>query len=292
MNDAIRRNFFGGFALAVLCLAGSSAHADPALWVVEGKNSKVYLFGSVHVLPEGGFAIQGELDKAWRDAEIVCREVDTTAIDEAETMALTIQYAIDPEGRGLFDLLGPDAGRARALAATAGVDLAQLAPFEPWFAGLTVTLVALKQNGFDVEHGVEQIIDGAARKDGKASCGLETLEEQLGMLDGLPQDMQREMLMQSLSEAGEIKTIMGRLVDAWREGDMAALAGFLEDDFAEYPELAEGLVYARNERWVGQVNRMLEGDDDVLLVVGALHLAGPRGLPALLKDRGLRIRRL
>ncbi len=34
---------------------------------------------------------------------------------------------------------------------------------------------------------------------------------------------------------------------------------------------------------------MLEGEDDVLLVVGAMHLVGPRGLPALLKERGFRV---
>ena len=36
---------------------------------------------------------------------------------------------------------------------------------------------------------------------------------------------------------------------------------------------------------------MLEGEDDVLLVVCAMHLVGPRGLPALLEDRGFRVER-
>jgi uncharacterized protein YbaP (TraB family) len=36
---------------------------------------------------------------------------------------------------------------------------------------------------------------------------------------------------------------------------------------------------------------MLDGGGDVLLVVGALHLVGPRGLPALLAERGYRVRR-
>jgi uncharacterized protein YbaP (TraB family) len=37
---------------------------------------------------------------------------------------------------------------------------------------------------------------------------------------------------------------------------------------------------------------MLGGDEDVLLVVGAMHLVGERGLPALLKTRGLKVERL
>jgi uncharacterized protein YbaP (TraB family) len=36
---------------------------------------------------------------------------------------------------------------------------------------------------------------------------------------------------------------------------------------------------------------MLGGDEDVLVVVGAMHLVGERGLPALLSDRGFRVTR-
>ena len=55
-------------ALAALLLPFGVASADPALWSVSGKSNTVYLFGSVHLLPEGGFAIDGELERAYRDA--------------------------------------------------------------------------------------------------------------------------------------------------------------------------------------------------------------------------------
>ena len=40
-------------------------------------------------------------------------------------------------------------------------------------------------------------------------------------------------------------------------------------------------------RW----REMLRGDDDVLVVVGAMHLVGERGLPALLEKRGFVVQR-
>ncbi|HXV39418.1 MAG TPA: TraB/GumN family protein [Steroidobacteraceae bacterium] len=278
-------------ALALLGLVAVAAEARPALWEVEGRGNRVFLFGSVHVLPRGGFAIEGPLADAFAEAESVCLEVDTSQLPESEVAALTLARAIDPEGRTLFDLLGADADRARAMAAMAGVELAPFAQFEPWFVGLTVALVALQQHGFDVEHGVETIIEQAADRDGKKRCGLETLDQQLGFLDGLEPGMQHEILLQTLAEASDIETEMQAMLAAWQDGDIDALAQQLEEDFEDYPGLDERLIYERNARWAEQLEAMLDGGDDVLLVVGALHLAGPRGLPALLERRGFKVRR-
>ena len=276
-------------ALAVMLLPFAAAVAAPPVWVVTGKNNTVYLFGSVHVLQEGGFRIEGELEKAYRNAERVCLEIDIAALKPETTLSVTLERAIDPEGRGLYDLLGSSAGRVREAATTAGIDLAQFEPFEPWFAGINVSVLALQQHGYDSEHGVEQIIQAAAQRDGKASCGLETLDEQLAVLDSLPADEQAEVLLQSLDEAKGIEGEMKTLFEAWRDGNEAPLKQQLRDDFADYPELAEQLIYARNERWADQVAALLKQSEDVLVVVGALHLVGDNGLPAKLERRGFRV---
>jgi hypothetical protein len=290
MTDAWHRVALA-LSLAALSLAGTAAEARPALWEVEGSENTVWLFGSVHVLPPGGFTIDGPLADALAEAEQVCFEVDTSDLPEQEIAGLTLARAVDPEGRTLFDLLGPEADRARALAAAAGIELAPFAQFEPWFVGLTVALMALQQHGFDVEHGVEKVMEGAAERDGKRRCGLETFDEQLGFLDGLPPGLQHEILLQTLEEAGDIEAEVRAMLAAWQDGDTRSLARLLEEDFKDYPGLDDKLIYGRNERWADRVSAMLGGSDDVLLVVGALHLAGPSGLQRLLERRGFRVRR-
>ena len=279
-------------AFAAACaLAAGPAGAEPALWEVTGDESTVWLFGSVHLLPEGGFTVNDALADSLEHADRVCLEIDTAAADEASTAAITLARAVDPEGRDLFELLGPDADRVREAAAQAELPLEALAMFEPWFAGLTVSVLALQAHGYDVQHGVEQIIQAEARDAGKETCGLETLDGQLGLLDGLPGALQNEILLQALEEAGEIESLIEPMLDAWRRGDEAGLERSLEDDFEGYPELADALIFDRNARWADQVSQMLEGDEDVLVVVGAMHLVGERGLPALLTDRGFRVER-
>ena len=281
----------GAMLVAALALLSGTAGAEPALWKVTGGKSTVYLFGSVHLLPEGGFTVRGDLEDALEDADRVCLEIDPGATDEAATASVTLARAVDPDGRDLFELLGDDADRVREKAADAGIPLDALAMFEPWFAGMMVSVMALQSHGYDAQHGVEQVIEAAAKEAGKAGCGLETLDGQLGMLDGLSADLQKEILMQSIDEASDIEAKVEPMVSAWRAGDERGLERSAEDDFDGYPELAQVLIYDRNARWAGQVSEMLAGDEDVLLVVGAMHLVGDRGLPALLEKRGFRVER-
>src|SRR5688572_20416086 len=119
-------------AAAVAALAAGPAGAEPALWEVTGGESTVWLFGSVHLLPEGGFTIGDALADALDGAERVCLEIDTAAADEASTAAVTLARAVDPGGRDLFELLGEDAERVREAAEDAEMPLEALAMFEPW----------------------------------------------------------------------------------------------------------------------------------------------------------------
>jgi uncharacterized protein YbaP (TraB family) len=291
MAEPRGRAWPGSVLAALALLAAGAAQAEPALWRVTAGDRTVWLFGSVHLLPEGGFAVEGALEDALRDADRVCMEIDAGATDEVTQATVTMGRAVDPEGRDLFELLGHDADRVRGAAEDAGVPIEALAMFEPWFAGITVSVMALQSHGYDVQHGVEQVIQAEARAAGKPACGLETFDGQLDMLDSLPPELQTEILLQAIEEAAEIDRLIEPMVSAWREGDEAGLERSLDDDFGDYPELAETLIYGRNERWASQVQDMLEGDEDVLLVVGAMHLVGERGLPALLEARGFAVER-
>ena len=213
-----------GVALC-MALAAGAVRAEPALWKVTGGKSAVYLFGSVHLLPEGGFTVGGELADALKQADRVCMEIDPASQDESSATAITLARAVDPDGRTLFDLLGDDADRVRAAAEDAGIPLEALSMFEPWFAGLTVSVMALQAHGYDAEHGVEQIIEAEAKQEGKTGCGLETMDGQLGLLDGLSAELQKEILLQAIDEAGDIDATIGPMLESWRDGDEAGLEG-------------------------------------------------------------------
>ena len=135
-------------------------------------------------------------------------------------------------------------------------------------------------------------LTGKAVSDGKSIFGLETVEEQLELLDSLPADAQRDLLMQTLEDAGEMQDLMEDLIAAWRNGDIAYLERTLLDDIGDSPDLYATIVANRNRRWVETIDTLCADDDDYLVVVGALHLIGDDGVPKLLERRGYTVRQM
>ncbi len=89
-----------------------------------------------------------------------------------------------------------------------------------------------------------------------------------------------------------IETMMDALITAWRHGDIDFFEDNVLDEMLDYPELYRAIVADRNRRWVKHIDRLLEQEDDYLVVVGALHLVGPDGVPQLLEARGEQVRQL
>ena len=167
-----------------------------------------------------------------------------------------------------------------------------LANSKPWLAAMTVETMILTRVGFDPLHGIETHLMSMAQSGSKEILGLETERQQLEMLDGLSFNAQRDMLLQTLADASQIEDILDEIIDAWRHGDIAYMDKTLLSEMADYKELYESIVVARNKDWVQQIDALLDDDDDYLIVVGTMHLVGKDGVPMLLKNRGLEIRQM
>ena len=276
------------FAALVVPAAGAEG---PPLWSVAGRTNTVYLFGSVHLLKPGEFVLQGALEEAYEDAEAVFLEVDMDDLSPPELAAATARRAIDPQGRSLDELMGGDAALARDRAREAGIDLSSFGELEPWFAGLTIVSLALARDGYTADAGVERVVQDRAAADEKEILGLETLDEQLAALDSMEIGVQREFLLKALDDAQRPADALENFLRSWREGDDEALVRELASEFAGAPELYRSLMLDRNRNWAERIAGLLDDPRDYLVVVGALHLVGPDGLPALLAARGLRVTR-
>lgn len=269
-----------------------SARDRHVLWTVAGEHNTVYLLGSIHVLRAEDGGLPQVAEDAYRDAERLVMEIDLDdelAGDPAALAATMQRMAMLPTGQSLHTVLGPDYAAVKEHAQKAGLDLAILDPFAPWFVATVLLQVELAKRGFAPELGVEQTIATRAAADGKPIQGLETAEQQFAMLAGLPMPQQKRFLLMTLEESDDLDAEIRELLSAWRSGDTARLAKVLGDDFDEFPELYRPLTEDRNRAWVHEIVDLLDDQDDYLVVVGALHLVGRNSVVDLLQQRGYRV---
>jgi len=262
------------------------------LWAVAGQHNTVYLLGSVHVLRAEDGGLPQVAEDAYRDAERLVMEIDLDdeLAGEPAALAATMQrMAMLPAGQSLRTVLGPDYAAVRERTQKAGLDLAILDPFAPWFVATVLLQMELEKRGFSPGLGVEQTLATRAAADGKPIQGLETAEQQFAILAGLPIQLQKRFLLMTLEESADLDTEIRELISAWRSGDTMRLAKVLGDEFEEFPELYRPLTEDRNRAWVPEIVDLLDDSDDYLVVVGALHLVGRNSVVDLLQQRGLRV---
>lgn len=278
---------------SLLLLLALPASADPLFYRITDADSSVWLLGSVHALRGGDYPLDDRIENAYREAEHVVLEVDPAELDPAHLATVALPLARYADGSQLADAFS-DAEYAllRRHFASLGLDIAQFREFEPWFVALQLFAFELARNGYAGAQGVDAHFAARAVKDAKTTGGLETAAEQFGMFDALPGVAQKQFLLDAVKESGNFRHEMESIVNAWRNGDEAALLAMLEKEFGNTPALRDTLLDARNRRWVDGVETLLAQPGDALVVVGALHLVGEEGLVNLLEAAGHDVEKL
>ncbi|WP_447586060.1 TraB/GumN family protein [Pseudoxanthomonas mexicana] len=275
----------------------------PLLWKVSDKDNAVYLLGSFHLLRPGDYPLSSDADAAFADAERVLFELSPEEMRSPALPQLMAQAAIRTDGKTLQQDLDAETwvrfeawGRTnQATLQQMGLSPQMLTVFEPWFIAVTISIVEMTKQGLDPKLGLDNHFMDQALAAGKPTGGLERAQEQIAVLDGMDATEQRQFLAESLQEAEKGAAETQRLHAAWRRGDAEELwNGMVADMRTQYPRLYQRINVDRNDAWVPKIRRILDqpGDDDALVVVGALHLLGDDGVVEKLRARGYQVERI
>lgn len=266
--------------------------ADPALWVVKDDDTTIYLFGTVHVLKPGLTWFDDAVKAAFDSSDQLMLEVVMPG-DKNKVSSIILPLAIDQNGKTLPSLLTPDQLEAyQAAMRNLGLPAGQFDAFEPWFAAITLSVLPLTKLGYDPEQGAEKLLTNYAKVENKPVYGLETMEEQLGYFDSLPENSQVAFLNDTVKEIDTIGPMLDKMVTFWSQGKTEELAALLNESMDETPELRQILLYNRNARWAEELQAQMAKPGIVFVAVGAGHLAGPHSLQDYLKERGLTVTRI
>lgn len=299
---------------ALLSLYAASAHADQAvtltastqknaipqrgtLYRVTNVSNISYLFGTIHVGQTAFYPLEPQVTRALSDAKKLVIEVD---ISDTEAMRLAImRHGIYPDGQTINRHLSAD-GSAQLRQALKRVDLPfeSVARMKPWMIANLLLVQEMARNGFPAEQGIEKYFITIAQKQNKPIQELETADYQLSLFDSMTDAEQEEYLKENLAELanGEAMKKALALIAAWQGADGKALEDALlemqKGETASDRFLQQVLLDQRNPNMANQVEVLLKSDKTSFVAVGALHLLGEKGVPALLKQRGYDVQKM
>ena len=257
----------------------------PALWKVADDDTTVYLFGTVHALPDNVQWYRGAIETALSSSDALVTEIPVSAMQDPAVQQMIAMKAMLPEGQSLREML-TDQDRAAYEAALTALSLPPAAfdRFEPWFAALTLSVLPLLKNGWTPESGVESVINERAGPD-KTRVALETVDQQMSLFDSLPQDAQVEYLNAMVRDIDKVVPLMDKMVAEWAAGDADDLATLMNESMDD-PTIAKILLHDRNANWAQWIDDRMDQPGTVFIAVGAGHLAGTKSVQDYLSARG------
>ncbi len=273
--------------------AQGELNATPAMWLVERGDAKLYMLGSVHLLPDHISWYGGDIEQVVTSADEVVFEVHLTPETEAQSAQLVMANGLLANGDLLSNHLEDDVYKDLIATAQAfGIPGPAISTFKPWYASLILSVSAIIQQGWDPESGVDKYIEQVSASSGKKISELETVEFQMSTLYDHPLDVQTAMLEDTLVQLKDIRTITLEMVESWASGDVARMdAAFLEP-MKEQTEIYAKLVVQRNKNWMPVLEGLIAKDQTTLVVAGVAHFIGDDGIVGMLEAQGFTVRRI
>ncbi|MES2055933.1 MAG: TraB/GumN family protein [Pseudomonadota bacterium] len=265
--------------------------ADPALWVVKDKDTTIYLFGTFHALKPNLDWFDGPVKAAFDASDQVVLELNMP--EAAEAQKIIMPLATDTSGKKLSDKIPQDKRAAYTAGMTRlGLPPAAVEQYEPWFVSIMLSQMAMQKAGFNAENGTEAQLTKAAKAAGKRLSGFETMTQQLGYFDTLPEAAQVVFLMSSIEEAEEFGPKINEMLGYWSKGQDVKLGEMMNEDLKDSRSLYDVLLKNRNQRWATVIADRMKQPGTVFVAVGAGHLAGPDSVQRQLARYGLKATRV
>ena len=267
----------------------------PALWLLADEDTKIYMFGTVHILPP-------QLE--WRSPAIdrVIEEADELVLEVTESDARTAMESLENEvllGKDvpLTQRVSPDRRQAlRSLLDRSGMPVESFDGLQTWVAAMVIGMAANMAPGQWAKaqgqppSGVEEVLEAEFSRRRRPISAVETPQMQLGFFSDLPHPVQRRLLEQTIDAVVASGDTPADPAEAqWLIGDVEGIAAEME---VLPPELFAVLLTQRNRAWTQWLIDRLERPGTILFAVGAGHLAGRDSLQSMLEGRGVDVVRL
>jgi len=243
-----------------------------------------HIFGTMHSEDPRVLLLPEQVRDAFNAADTLALELDL----EPATILASMTGMFLQDGRELHDVIGAKLYQQTVTAiAESGMPEEAIRKFKPWGIVMLLSMPPVKTGQF-----LDLTLYQSAIAQGKATKGLETVEEQLAVFDTLPEINQIEMLRDSLENRHLFEQMFEELRAAYLERELGTLHQlshkYAPADKDTARRLEERLVNKRNRLMVDRMGSILKQGNN-FIAVGALHLPGQKGILNLLQQQGFQV---
>ena len=208
-----------------LFMLSGAARAEPALWLAQSPTAKVYLFGTMHILPKKADWLTGKIATAFAASTVLMEEADVGLTDPSSLQGIMGQ-AISPD-TDIWTKLSPAAAtKFRAEVQKCGLPDEVVGHFKPWFASMLPAVCALMSAGSGeitvASSSPEAALIEHARQRHLTMDFFETPAQQIAYLSSATEAVQIKELESAIQDGDNTGDAFTAMESAWLAGDVSA----------------------------------------------------------------------
>ena len=264
------------------------------LWEISGNGlaQSSFLYGTIHMIGADDFFLTEKTKEAFQNSKRLTLEINMEEMMDMSNMMPLMMQSFMKNDTTLKDLLSEEEyTKVKAHFDKVGLPMMFVERIKPMFLSAlgSEDLANMEKSG-DVKSYEMEFVSMAKEKE-MPLAGLETAEYQMSMFDSIPYKAQAKMLVESISTGGSDKKgedQFSELVKLYKARDLYGLQEMLQSDDTGIKEFEDLLLNNRNKNWIPVMEKMMK-DEVVFFAVGAGHLAGQKGVVALLRQKGYKV---
>lgn len=264
--------------------------STPAMaWEIKGPNSTLYLIGTIHVLKPTLLPLPEVFDQMFASSDHILFETNPLLqTDPQRQVSVSKLILAEPEEvKAAFSRAERKA--LKKFAKQQGIPYDGIFTVVPMFGAMQISQLRTSAIGYAFNTGVEMHYARQASTLGKRISELEPPEAPIHAMVDYPLSVQTKAMMGTINQMSEVQLTIEAILRGWLEGDAESVYAQtveemkIDDDFASF---ATRLLDDRNVAWLPVIQNALKNEATTVVMVGAAHMGGPKGLLALLRAEG------
>jgi len=258
------------------------------LWEISGNglSAPSYLYGTIHLIGKEDFFVRHEVDSVFDLCKQVAFEIKLDDMSALLGMKKKLKL---PEGQTISGMMDPvDYQRLKTfLMDSFDVDIADYDDQKP--LALQQVLITSLIDGETESYEVYFLMK--SMKGLKKIEGLESVDDQIGVLDKIPYTEQLQWMVDGIDDTTDMQAQWDAIIRAYKAEDLEAISDLMLESDEGMMQYADLLLTDRNKKWIPVIESIIR-KGPAFIAVGAAHLPFDTGVIQLLIDKGYSLKPL